>query len=177
MPKLVRVNNDNRASIQFWCNECNKQFITTINELGTSFVCPNCRARVNTLPVLCHYEDCGGRYELCGGTIRKLTGEELAAEEKKAYDIELDTSVGAAPTDSFHEDISDIRGSIITYKCDRCGDSYSASYGNSHQFDHKTVICQRILCSSCKRFPALSELPEPEGRYDARPSALWREPI
>ncbi len=168
MPKLVSLKDSNKISIEFQCYECNKQFTTSFDNYSKSYGCPNCRARVNTLPLFCHYRDigCGGRYEICGGTIKKLSDEELSIEEKMAFDSELDISIGARPTDSFHDEIGDIRGSIITYKCDKCGDSFDASYGNSHGLTSGEVRCQIIKCSSCGRFPEIEELPEPDSRAD-----------
>jgi predicted RNA-binding Zn-ribbon protein involved in translation (DUF1610 family) len=126
MSKLVRSRDNHQTSIQFQCGGCGRQFITAFEDIGKSYTCPTCGGRVNTLSVFCHYEGCGGRYEQCGGTIKKLSGEELAAEERKAFESE-DMFAGATPTDSYHDDIGDIRASIITYRCDKCGDSYNAS--------------------------------------------------
>jgi len=172
MPKLVRIKGSDNISIQFQCYECRKMYITSFDNFSKSYICSGCKkALVNTLPVFCHYEDedCGGRYEACGGSIYKLSNEEYRNEERKAFEPELDISVGARPTDSFHDDIGDIRSDITIYKCSRCGDPYNARQANGKGFDSGMVRCQRIICSSCRRFPKSDELPEPDANVDDTP--------
>jgi DNA-directed RNA polymerase subunit RPC12/RpoP len=170
MPNFVKPINSDSICIQFHCSECKKQFITTIDDFSKSFVCSQCGAVVNTLPIFCQYQGCPGRYVFrCGGTIKRLSGDERAIEEKKAIDSELDVSVGARPTDSFHDDMQDIRGSTITYRCDKCGDSYSLSQAISKGLDSGNEKCQRIICDTCGRFPNAKELPEPDIGVDNSP--------
>lgn len=170
MPKFVKPTNSDSICIQFHCGECKKQFITTIDDFSKSFICSKCKAVVNTLPIFCQYQDCSGRYIFrCGGTIRKLSGDERAIEEKKAFDAELDMSVGAGPTGSFHDDMQDIRGSTITYKCDKCGDSFTLSQAVTLGLDSGNEKCQRITCDTCGRFPVATELPEPDADVDNAP--------
>lgn len=166
MPKLVRLKDSNSISIEFQCYECDKLFVTSIDNFMKSYVCSNCRARVNTLPVFCHYEGCFGRYKKCTGVIKRITGEERDVEEKKAFASAPDISVGARPTGDFHDDISDIRSTMMAYKCTNCEVMYSSANGISRGFDSGTVRCQRYLCDSCGRFPDLDELPEPDSGVD-----------
>jgi DNA-directed RNA polymerase subunit RPC12/RpoP len=166
MSKLVRQHGTDRASILYRCNECRKQFITSIDELGRSEVCPRCRSRVDTLPVRCHYEGCLGRYRKCDGTIRRLSADELAIEEGKASAWAPSGAVG--PTDGNHDDWGEFRSSLTAYRCDGCGDSFNAAYGVSHGLASGTVRCGRVSCDSCKRFPAVGELPEPEDGWEWR---------
>ncbi len=172
MPKFVKPVNSDSICIQFHCGECKKQFITTIDDFAKSFVCSKCKAVVNTLPIFCQYKDqgCLGRYIFrCGGTIRKLSPDEQAIEEKKSFSSELDASVGARPTDSFHEEIQDIRGSAISYKCDKCGDSFTLIQAVSMGLDSGNEKCQRITCDTCGRFPVADGLPEPDEGVDNSP--------
>ncbi len=171
MPKFVKSSSSDSICIQFRCNECSKQFITTIDDFSKSFVCSKCGAVVNTLPIFCTYDGCSGRYSYfrCNGTIRKLSGDEMASEEKKIFDQEQDISVGARPTDSFHDDISDMRASTISYKCDKCGDAYSLSQAVSKRLDSGHAKCERIVCDTCGRFPVLEGLPGPDADVDNSP--------
>ena len=166
MSRLVRRGGTNHASILYQCNECRKQFVTPIDELGKSEVCPRCRARVNTLPVHCHYEGCHGRYGRCDGTIRRLSQDELAIEEGNASGRA--PSGAAGPTQENLDDWGDYRSALTTYRCDACGDACTAAYGLSHGLDSGAVRCQRVLCDSCKRFPGVEELPEPEDGWEWR---------
>lgn len=168
MPKFVKPSSSDSICIQFECNECKKQFITTIDDFSKSFTCSGCGATVNTLPIFCQYDGCLGRYSYfrCNGTIRKLSDDEMAIEEKKVLGPELDISTGARPTDSFHDDMQDIRGSAITYKCDKCGDSYSLRQAVSERLDSGKAKCQRIICDTCGRFPDAKGLPEPDKDVD-----------
>lgn len=169
MPKFVKPINSNSIYIQFHCGECKKQFITTIDDFSKSFICSKCKTVVNTLPIFCQYQDqgCYGRYVFrCGGTIKKLSAEERAIEEKKAFDSELETSIGARPTGSFHEDMQDISGSVITYRCDKCGDSYSLRQAIAYKIDSGNAKCQLITCDTCGRFPVTDGLPEPDADVD-----------
>ena len=168
MPNFVKPINSNSICIQFHCGECKKQFITTIDDFSKSFICSRCNAVVNTLPIFCQYDDCSGRYNYwrCGGTIKKLSVEEIAIEEKSTFDSGLDISIGARPTSSFHEDMQDINSSIITYKCDKCGDSYSLRQAVANKIDSGNAKCQRITCDTCGRFPVANGLPEPDMGVD-----------
>ena len=167
MPKFVKPIGNDSICIQFHCGECKKQFITTIDDFAKSFICSKCKAVVNTLPIFCQYQDCPGRYIFrCGGTIRRLSGDEFKAEEKKSIDSGLDISIGARPTSSFHEDMQDINSSIITYKCDKCGDSYSLRQAVANKIDSGNAKCQRITCDTCGRFPVANGLPEPDTGVD-----------
>lgn len=172
MPKFVKPVNSESICIQFHCGECKKQYLTTIDDFSKSFVCSRCKAVVNTLPIFCQYQDqgCYGRYIFrCGGTIRKLSDDERVIEEKKAFDSELDMSVGARPTGSFHEDMQDIRGSTTSYRCDKCGDSYTLSQAVASGVDSGNEKCQRITCDTCGRFPEPTGLPEPDEGVDNSP--------
>jgi len=172
MPKFVKPTNSNSICIQFHCGVCKKQFITTIDDFSKSFICSKCKAVVNTLPIFCQYKDqgCSGRYIFrCGGTIKRLSGDEFEAEEKKSIDSELDISIGARPTSSFHEDMQDINSSIISYKCDKCGDSYSLRQAVSMELASGNEKCQRITCDTCGRFPNAKGLPEPDVDVDNTP--------
>lgn len=166
MPKLVRLKDSDSISIQYECYECNKKFVTSIDNFTKSYICSHCRARVNTMPVFCHYEGCYGRYKKCSGVIKRITGEERDNEEKRAFDSTQDISEGARPTGDFHDDIRDIRSTMMAYKCTSCEVSYSSASGISRGFDSGTVRCQRFLCDSCERFPELQELPEPDREAD-----------
>ena len=166
MPKLVRLKDSDSISIQYGCYECNKEFITSIDNFSKSYVCSRCRARVNTLPVFCHYEGCYGRYAKCTGVIKRITGEERDNEEKKSFDSTLDISIGARPTGDFHDDIGDIRSTMMAYKCTNCEVMYSSASGISRGFDSGTVRCQRYLCDSCGRFPERQELLEADSGAD-----------
>jgi len=172
MPKFVKPTNSDLICIQFQCNECNKQFITTIDDFSKSFICSKCKAVVNTLPIFCQYRDqgCLGRYIFrCGGIIKKLSAEEIATEEKIAFEPRLDTTIGARPTDSFHDDMQDIRGLAITYKCDKCGDSFNLRQAVSMGIASGNEKCQHITCDTCGRFPDANGLPEPDTGVDNVP--------
>jgi hypothetical protein len=172
MPKFVKPINSGSICIQFQCNECNKKFITTIDDFSKAFICSRCKSIVQSMPIFCQYKDqgCHGRYIFrCGGTIRRLTGDEFAAEEKKSSDSGLDISIGARPTGDFHEDMQDIRGSTIAYKCDKCGDSYSLRQAVANKVNSGNAICQRITCDTCGRFPESRGLPEPDIDVDNSP--------
>jgi hypothetical protein len=129
---------------------------------------------VTTLPIFCQHEGCTGRYSYirCNGTIRKITGEELMIEEKKALGSAQDLSIGATASDSFHDDASDIRGSVVTYRCDNCGDSFTLTQAVSMGLDSGTALCQRIVCDTCKGYPILEGLPEPDSAADNSPLKL-----
>jgi len=170
MPKFVKPTNSDSICIQFHCGECKKQFITTIDDFSKSFICSKCKAVVNTLPIFCQYQGCPGRYIFrCSGTIRKLSDDERAIEEKKSSDLKLDISIEARPTSSFHEDMQDINGSIVTYKCDKCGDSFTLSQAVSMGLASGNEKCQRITCNTCGRFPVANGLPEPDTDVDNTP--------
>lgn len=171
MPHFVKSQNNEQTCIQFHCSECKKQFITTIDDFGKSFICPKCDVRVTTLPIFCQHPGCLGRYSYfrCGGTIRKITGEELAAEEKKALESAQDLTVGATASGSFHDDASDIRGSVVTYKCDKCGDSFTLTQAVSMGIDSGNEKCERIVCDTCGRHPIETGLPEPDPGIDNSP--------
>lgn len=172
MPKFVKPINSDSICIQFQCNVCKKQFITTIDDFSKSYICSKCKAIVQSMPIYCQYKDqgCTGRYIFrCGGTIKELSAAERVIEEKKSNDSELDISVGARPTSSFHEDMQDIHGSAISYKCDKCGDSYSLRQAVANKIDSGNAICQRITCDTCGRFPDAEGLPEPDTDVDNTP--------
>jgi len=181
MPKFVKSINGDSICIQFHCGECKKQFITTIDDFSKSFICSKCKAVVNTMPIFCQFKDqgCSGRYIFrCGGTIKKLSAEEpirqahglrIAIEENKTNDLEQNISIGARPTSDFHEDMQDINGSIITYKCDKCGDSYSLHQAVSMGVASGNEKCQRITCDTCGRFPVANGLPEPDADVENTP--------
>ena len=172
MPKFVKPTNSGSICIQFHCGVCKKQFITTIDDFSKSFICSKCKAVVNTLPIFCQYQDqgCLGRYIFrCGGTIRKILDDERAITDNKSSDSDLDISIGARPTSSFHEDMQDINSSIITYKCDKCGDSYSLRQAVANKIDSGNAKCQRITCDTCGRFPVAKGLPEPDVGVDNAP--------
>ncbi len=171
MPKFVKPKNSDVICIQFHCSECKKQFITTIDDFSKSFVCSRCKAIVNTLPIFCQYEGCPGRYSYfrCGGTIKRLTDQERLAEERKILSSEPDISVGSRPTDSFHDEMGDIQASVITYKCEKCGDSYSLQEASRKGVDSGNAKCQRIVCDTCGRYPVVDGLPEPDEGADNNP--------
>lgn len=165
MPKFVKSINGDSICIQFHCGECKKQFITTIDDFSKSFICSKCKAVVNTMPIFCQYKDqgCSGRYIFrCGGTIKKLSAEETAVEEKNSLNSESGIALESRPTSSFYEDTQDINGSIITYKCGKCGDSYSLHQAVSMGVASGNEKCQRITCDTCGRFPVANGLPEPD---------------
>lgn len=171
MPKFVKPTNSDSICVQFHCGECKKQFITTIDDFSKSFICSRCKAVVNTLPIFCQYQDCHGRYSYfrCNGTIRKLSDDERAIEDHKSGDSELGMPIGARPTDSFHDDMQDIRGSTVSYKCDKCGDSYSLRQAVANKIDSGNAKCQRIICDTCGRFPVANGLPEPDADVENIP--------
>ena len=172
MPKFVKSINGDSICIQFHCGECKKQFITTIDDFSKSFICSKCKAVVNTMPIFCQYKDqgCSGRYIFrCGGTIKKLSAEETAVEEKNSLNSGPDIALESSPTSSFHEDMQDINGSIITYKCDKCGDSYSLHQAVSMGVASGNEKCQRITCDTCGRFPVVNGLPEPDADAENTP--------
>lgn len=149
MPRLVRERGNNSISIQFKCNQCVKEFVNLLENYMKSYMCPSCHSRVDTLPIHCDLEDCAerhlGRYIRCVGTIRRLTAEERTAEERKTIESEQEIFNGARPTGSFHEDMQDIRSSMIAYKCDTCGDSCTLGSGISRGYDSGTVLCRRFF--------------------------------
>jgi DNA-directed RNA polymerase subunit RPC12/RpoP len=58
---------------------------------------------------------------------------------------------------------------MAVYRCSRCGDSYNALQANGKGFDSGQVRCERIICDTCRRFPALAELPEPDADAESTP--------
>jgi hypothetical protein len=161
--KLVRAGG--RVCVQFACKECGKDFIVALDDVGGTFTCRKCGNRSTTPPVTCHYHPpCSGTYERCGGVIQKLSAEELGKAEAEAWKGE--SGLGGAPTDSYHDDLSDLRGSVTTYRCTRCGGTYSASYGASHRYDSGTATCQVVMCATCGRTPPAAELPEPDTLFN-----------
>lgn len=166
MPKLVREKGSNSMSIEYECYGCNQKYVTSFDNYMKSYTCSRCRTRVDTLPVFCHYEGCYGRYKKCTGVIKRITGEELKIEEEKAFSSELDISTGARPTDDFHDEIQDIRSTMMVYKCTNCEAPYSSASGISQGFDSGMARCQLYLCDSCGRFPQLDELSEPDSGAD-----------
>lgn len=160
MPRLVHQNGKNNASIQFHCSNCKKEYITSVENLGKSFSCDCCRQQVNTLPIFCNNKECHGRYRRCGGAIKRLSGEELVAAEKEAFKEEDYT--GARPTDDFHDDMRDIRSTIVSYRCNRCSAEYTAAHAANDGYDSGADVCQKIVCDSCRQFPDLDKLLEPD---------------
>lgn len=154
--RLVRVGGE--IFIHYSCNQgcTGQEFIAPLGALGKSYLCPRCRARINTLPVRCFYQ-CGGRYQQCPGRIKKLGDHELADNTRHAME-EADLS-HPAPTDSFHDDMGDVRRSVVTYRCDGCGHEENAHFGVLNHVPSEGLKCERVVCDSCGRMPSASELP------------------
>jgi hypothetical protein len=171
--KLVRAGG--RVCIQFPCEGCGKSFIVALADLGGTFTCRRCGRRSTTPAVACHYRpQCDGTYRRCNGAIEKLSPEELRKAEAEAWKDE--SFAGAAPTDAYRGDLGDIRGSLTTYRCARCGTTYPASYGVSHYLGSGTARCEVVRCESCGRTPSADELPEADTVLSRRPGAspyLW----
>ena len=141
------------------CEDCGNKFIDSPDHAGQSSRCFQCFHDSVMPPVACYYgPDCGGTYGRCDGLIQKLPPDELSAAEAVAFeDVDWEN---ARPTDEWREYIRDINGSILTYRCTTCGETYTARYGNSNGFYSGSSTCEVVRCSDCRRVPPLAELPE-----------------
>lgn len=167
--KLVRA--DGRVCVQFVCRTCGRTLIVALDDIDGTFTCRRCGTKLTAPPVPCHHQPCAGVYRRCGGTIRKLSAAELQQAEAEAWAGVPD--LPSAPTDTTHDDYGDIRGSITTYRCERCGATWSLRYGVAHGYDSGTAKCERVLCWICHRSPSVGELPEPDTLFNRRLTARY----
>jgi predicted RNA-binding Zn-ribbon protein involved in translation (DUF1610 family) len=152
--------------VVFNCPNCGARVTEPLSHIagsefsGTS-LCLACRTESAIPPVPCFYApDCGGTYERCGGPIEKLSAAEIAASENEVFkDVDMSE---AKPTDEWHDYMGELRGSVVTYRCSSCGETYSAAQGVSLHLNWANRKCETIRCSACGRPVPTSDLPEPE---------------
>jgi hypothetical protein len=86
----------------------------------------------------------------------------MTDEERAAWDRLREQGYGASaaggPTDDFHDHVvemreleSDVRDSILRYKCARCG---------GHSPGGGQLTCRNVVCDQCARVPPRDRLPE-----------------
>ncbi len=144
--------------LQFPCGDCGRSTTIKLDDLQGPFTCRQCAKRLAVPSVACFYRaSCNGTYAKCGGVIQRLSAQELASEEAKAWEGERD-SVGR-PTDQSLDDNRDVRGSIVSYECANCHARYTARQGTSLGFSWSgRSTCKRTICTRCRRVPSVEEL-------------------
>ena len=172
------VNAGGEACVQFPCDRCGKNLVAGLDDLGGLFKCRQCDSGVHMPPVPCHHPSCSGTYQRCRGVIGILpeSAEEMRRARAEA-DREIDALDGAAPTDSYHEDVADIRASVeasvTRYRCGGCGATHSWAAGRRVGYESGAASCDRVVCKVCRRMPAVDELPEPDSIFNRALDAVY----
>ncbi|MEW6225256.1 MAG: transposase [Chloroflexota bacterium] len=176
------VNAGGEACVQFPCDRCGNNLVAGLDDPGKLFKCRQCDNGVYMPPVPCHHPSCSGTYRRCRGVIAILpeSAEELRRARAEA-DREIAALDGAAPTDAYHEDVADIRASIeasvTRYRCGGCGATHSWAAGRPLGYESGTATCDRVVCTLCRRMPAVDALPEPDSIFnralDAAYAYVW----
>ena len=145
------------VGVAFACGSCGRPLTIRLDELAGPFTCRQCNRRIDVPPIACIDETCGGRHEICGGSITRLTGDALERERAAAWEGEPAPS--GRPSDDEHERIGEIEASVRAWRCSRCGAQYSNAAAVSGRFDTQgRTRCKRAVCGRCLRAPTWDEL-------------------
>lgn len=144
--------------VDFACQSCGKSIRIRLADLEGPFTCRGCGKPLSVPPLRCREDQCTGIYKKCGGSILKLSGEELEKERAVAWE---GVTLSGRPTDEDHDDYRDAEGSIITYKCAACESRFTSRNGRALGFDKSSPLprCGQIVCGRCGKSPKSEDLP------------------
>lgn len=154
--RLVSISSG--VGLEFPCGTCGRPTTIRLDDLQGPFTCRQCGKRLMVPTAACFYRpSCSGTYAKCGGVVQKLSAEEVAREEARAWEGERGGD--GRPTDDSLDDNRDIRGSIVSYACAGCHERWTARQGTSLHFSwYGPSTCPRTVCGRCRRVPAAVEL-------------------
>ena len=146
------------VGVEFPCGNCGRATTIRLDDVAGPFTCRQCSTRLTVPAVACFYRaSCDGTYATCGGVVRKLSPQELALEEARAWEGQQGGDGG--PTDDSLEGNRDVRGSIVSYACASCHERWTARQGTSLHFSWSgPSTCPRTVCRRCRRVPTTDEL-------------------